>query len=170
MNCWVPDTKTLELEGVIEIGPGATKATLALEVVDGLDCSEAVTVIPMTPLTTFGAVYIPEPSMVPTEELPPATPFTDHETERPAGTVNCCAAATETVAEAGVTDKVGAGGGGGVVTCVPPPPQDRKLPLASRTRQMRFDLSVMGRSASQDPVGPDMGRRIVLWFPFPTLS
>ena len=100
----------------------------------------------MTPLTTFGAVYIPEASMVPTEELPPATPFTDHETEKPAGTVNCCAAATETVAEAGVTDNVGAGAGGGVVTCAPPPPHETKAWQASRTKmQMNtFRFTVNG--------------------------
>lgn len=62
----------------------------------------------------FGAVYIPDASMVP----PPAEGITDQFTARFA--VNCCLALVCTMTLCGVTETAPGGGGGGVLAMPPP--------------------------------------------------
>jgi hypothetical protein len=81
LNCWEWPTCTLELVGEIETDTVAgVIVTDALA--DTVDCAvlRAVTVTEPDG-TVAGAVYSPADEIVPTVELPPATPFTSQFTD-----------------------------------------------------------------------------------------
>ncbi len=105
----------------MEIGPDATRATLAVATMEELDCNAAVTFTWMIPLATFGAVYRPALLIVPKFEFPPETPLTDQLTGAPPDAVNCCVLNTETRAELGDTEMVVGRGGVGFETGAPLP-------------------------------------------------
>src|SRR5580704_13631742 len=84
--------------------------------------------------------------MVPTDELPPATPLTCQLTVVFAllrtVAVNCCVDPSCTLAVAGETETLGPAGG-----LLPPPPQADRVAITSRAVAVRIALFIAGTSS-----------------------
>jgi hypothetical protein len=111
----------LEGETLAIVGVGFSSVTALDPEALASACEIAVTVIVLGFGTAAGAVYTPEELIVPADEFPPATPFTDHVTpwfvDPVTAAANVCVAPARTFAVVGLTDTLTVAGG--VLVCVP---------------------------------------------------
>ncbi len=98
---------TVDGEMLLKIGTGFSRVTTALALAVGSAALVAATVTVFGAGNVWGAKYIPPELIVPVEEFPLATPFTDQVTAvllvPVTDTVNCCEAPARTLALVGAT-------------------------------------------------------------------
>lgn len=103
VNCWVSPACTDTPEGLTLIGKAMVTVASAVLLASAPDMPVMVTVCGLG--TVDGAVYRPDPVMVPEVGVPPATPFTSQFTVLLlaffTSAVNCCVALVATVAVVG---------------------------------------------------------------------